>query len=207
MPESLSFLLHHKIVAIVRGVPEKDIAAVASALFAGGILVIEITLNSPDALRSIAKLSDAYHGKMLIGAGTVLTANEASEAISAGAEFIVSPSTDADVIKTTLDKGKLSIPGAYSPTEILFAHRSGAHIIKVFPSPDAGYIKSILAPLNHLKLMPTGGVNSDNIKDYLTAGAAAFGIGSSLVNNDEEITPLYLNQLMERAARFLAAIQ
>ncbi len=94
---------------------------------------------------------------------------------------------DAEVIRATKDAGKVSIPGAYTPTEILLAHRSGADIIKVFPAPDAAYIKSILAPLNHLKMMPTGGVDVDNIKAYAAAGAVAFGIGSALVNSKEEV--------------------
>ncbi len=207
MPDQLSFLLQHKVVAIIRGMPSTDAAAIAEALYKGGIRLVEITLNSPDALGVIAQLSDVYNNKMLIGAGTVLTAQEASDAISAGAEYIISPMLDADVIKTTLDKGKISIPGAYTPTEIVQAHRCGAHIIKVFPALSADYIKSVLAPLHHLKLMPTGGVDVSNIKEYQNAGAVAFGIGSALVNSKEKVTGTYLQKLEEKARQFVAAIQ
>ncbi len=203
---TLTYILEHKIVAIMRGMPAKDAVNLATALYKGGINILEITLNSPNALQVIEELSQQFKDTMLIGAGTVLTAEEANDAINAGAQFIISPALDADVITTTKDAGKVSIPGAYTPTEIVQAHRSGADIIKVFPAPNAAYIKNILAPLNTLKLMPTGGVNVDNIKEYAAAGAVAFGIGSSLVNSKEEVNELYLQNLEDKARRFTGAI-
>lgn len=202
----LTYILRHKIVAIMRGMAAKDAVSLANALHKGGINILEVTLNSPNALQVITALSEQFKDTMLIGAGTVLTAQETTDAINAGAQFIISPTLDADVIKTTKDAGKVSIPGAYTPTEILQAHRSGADIIKVFPVPNAAYIKNILAPLNQLKLMPTGGINVDNIKDYAAAGAVAFGIGSSLVNNKEEVNELYLQNLEDKARRFTGAV-
>ncbi|TKK71587.1 bifunctional 4-hydroxy-2-oxoglutarate aldolase/2-dehydro-3-deoxy-phosphogluconate aldolase [Ilyomonas limi] len=203
---TLSYILQHKIVAIMRGMPPKDSISLANALYKGGINMLEITLNSPDALSVIEELSQQFKDKMLIGAGTVLTAQEATDAINAGAQFIISPALDIDVIKTTKNAGKVSIPGAYTPTEIVQAQRSGADIIKVFPAPNAAYIKNVLAPLNQFKLMPTGGIKVDNIKDFAAAGAVAFGIGSALVNSKEEVNELYLQNLEDKARRFTGAI-
>src|SRR3954447_3267085 len=203
---TLSYILEHKIVAIMRGMPSKDAVGLANALLRGGINILEITLNSPNALQVIEELSQKFKDTMLIGAGTVLTAEKANDAINAGAQFIISPALDINVITTTKDAGKVSIPGAYTPTEIVQAHRSGADIIKVFPAPNAAYIKNILAPLNHLKLMPTGGINVDNIKDYEAAGAVAFGIGNALVNSKEEVNELYLRILEDKARRLADAV-
>jgi len=203
---TLSYILEHKIVAIMRGMPSKDAVNLANALLRGGINILEITLNSPNALQVIEELSQQFKDTMLIGAGTVLTAEEANNAINAGAQFIISPALIEDVITATKDAGKVSIPGAYTPTEILQAHRRGADIIKVFPAPNAAYIKNILAPLNHLKIMPTGGVNVDNIKDYAAAGAVAFGIGNALVNSKEEVNELYFQNLEDKARRFTGAV-
>ncbi|MBE7174446.1 MAG: bifunctional 4-hydroxy-2-oxoglutarate aldolase/2-dehydro-3-deoxy-phosphogluconate aldolase [Williamsia sp.] len=204
---ALSYILQHKIVAIIRGAPPGELLSIAHALHKGGIRLLEITLNSENALGVIKELCDECNNDMLIGAGTVLSTEEAAEAINAGAQFIISPSTDPEVIATTKRLGKVSIPGAYTPTEIVLAHKCGADIIKVFPAPDAAYIKNILAPLNGLKLMPTGGVNIDNIAAYAAAGASAFGIGSSLVNGKEKITQDYLQQLEHKAKQLTNAIQ
>ena len=204
---SLSHLLQHKIVAIVRGMKPQDAVSLANALLKGGISILEITLNSHNALSVIEQLSDIFKGKMLIGAGTVLSAEDARKAIAAGAQFIISPSLDTEVIKATKDAGMVSIPGAFTPTEIVTAYKSGADIVKVFPALNADYFKSILAPLNHIPLMPTGGVNVDNIKDYQKAGAVAFGIGSWLVSNKETVTETYLENLQKKARSLQEAIQ
>ncbi len=206
MSSAFDYILEHKIVAIVRGTLSKDAVQLAEAIYKGGINILEITLNSQNALAVIEELSHEFKDKMLIGAGTVLSAQQATDAILAGAQFIISPSLDIEVIKVTKDAGKTSIPGAFTPTEIVQAHKWGADIIKVFPAPSADYIKNILAPLNHLRIMPTGGINADNIKDFQKAGAVAFGIGSSLINNKEEVTPLYLQKLEEKARQFTKAI-
>ncbi len=203
---ALSYLLRHQIVAIIRGMQLQDAISLANALHSGGIDILEITLNSPNAIAVIEQLSDVYKDKMLIGAGTVLSDKEAKQAIAAGAQFIISPSLDTEVIKATRDAGMVSIPGAFTPTEIVTAYKSGADIVKVFPVPNADYIKSILAPLNHIPLMPTGGINAGNIKDYQKAGAAAFGIGSWLVNNKETVTETYLQNLQNKARSLKEAI-
>ncbi|MDN3655084.1 bifunctional 4-hydroxy-2-oxoglutarate aldolase/2-dehydro-3-deoxy-phosphogluconate aldolase [Ferruginibacter paludis] len=202
----LSRLLDHKIVAILRGMPPKETVRIAEALYAGGIRLLEVTLNSEAALPLIEELSVTFKDRMLIGAGTVLNVSDANNAIAAGAAFLISPALDIAVIKTTRDAGRISIPGAYTPTEILTAHNNGADIVKVFPAPDAAYIKNILAPLNHIRVMPTGGIDAGNIKTFAAAGAVAFGIGSALVNSKATIDEAYLTTLTNKAQQLITAL-
>ena len=204
---TLSQITVHKIVAILRGIQADDVLKIAGALCDGGVKIIEVTLNSPNALLVIEQLNSAYGNQLLVGAGTVLDVSDAKAAIAAGAKFLISPNVDIAVIKAAKDAGILSIPGAFTPTEIVTAHNNGADIVKVFPAPDAAYIKNILAPLNHIKLMPTGGINLTNIKSFKDAGATAFGIGSWLVNNQSIIDETYLQQLTIKAGNFIAAIR
>ncbi len=204
---TLSQITVHKIVAILRGIQADDVLKIAGALCDGGVKIIEVTLNSPNALLAIEQLNSAYGNQLLVGAGTVLNISDAKAAIAAGAKFLISPNVDIAVIKAAKDAGILSIPGAFTPTEIVTAHNNGADIVKVFPAPDAAYIKNILAPLNHIRLMPTGGINLTNIKAFKDAGATAFGIGSSLVNNQSIIDEAYLQQLTIKASDFMTAIQ
>ena len=203
----LSQITVHKIVAILRGIQADDVLKIAGALCNGGVKIIEVTLNSPNALLAIEQLNSTYGNKLLIGSGTVLNISDAKAAIAAGAKFLISPNVDIAVIRAAKDAGILSIPGAFTPTEIITAHNNGADIVKVFPAPDAAYIKNILAPLNHIKLMPTGGINLTNIKAFKDAGASAFGIGSSLVNNQSIIDEAYLQKLTIKASDFMTAIQ
>ena len=204
---TLSQITVHKIVAILRGIQPDDVLKIAGALCDGGVKIIEVTLNSPNALLAIEQLNSAYGNQLLVGAGTVLAISDAKAAMAAGAKFLISPNVDIAVIKAAKNAGILSIPGAFTPTEIVTAHNNGADIVKVFPAPDAAYIKNILAPLNHIKLMPTGGINLTNIKSFKDAGATAFGIGSSLVNNQSIIDETYLQQLTIKAGNFIAAIR
>lgn len=204
---TLSQITVHKIVAILRGIQADDVLKIAGALCDGGVKIIEVTLNSPNALLAIEQLNSAYGNQLLVGAGTVLDISDAKAAMAAGAKFLISPNVDIAVIRAAKDAGILSIPGAFTPTEIITAHNNGADIVKVFPAPDAAYIKNILAPLNHIKLMPTGGINLTNIKAFKDAGATAFGIGSSLVNNQSIIDETYLHQLTIKAGNFIAAIR
>lgn len=203
----LQHILQNKIVAILRGFKKKDVINIATALHEGGINIIEITLNSVDALDLINKLSIKFKNKMLVGAGTVLTVKDARNAIDAGAIFLISPLLDIDVIKIAKDNSVVSIPGAFTATEIFTAYKVGADIIKVFPSQTPAYIKQVLAPLDKLLLMPTGGIDLNNIAEYKKAGASAFGIGSSLVNNKAEINNSYLRDLTAKAKQFVEAIK
>ncbi len=203
----LQQIFENKIVAIVRGVRPDAVPDVAAALYAGGIRLLEITLNSPDALAVIRNLSARMSDRLLVGAGTVLDATEAQAAIDAGARFIISPSLDIPTIQVTRQLQAVSIPGAFTATEILSAYRNGADIIKVFPaSVGASYFRDLRGPLPHIPLMPTGGVNLENILDYHKAGAVAFGIGSALVDGKQTVTDQYLRQLTETAKKFSKAI-
>jgi len=205
---TLNEILEHKLVAIIRGAEPGDLLRIAIALQEGGIKLIEITLNSPDALKMIEKLSAELAGKMSIGAGTVLNAEAARAAISAGAKFIISPVVDEKTIRITKEAGVVSIPGAYSPTEILLAHNYGGEIIKLFPaSQGAQYMKDILAPLSHIRIMPTGGITLQNIRAYHDAGAVAFGIGTALVNTGKKVNEIYLSEITSNARQFVEAIQ
>lgn len=204
---TLSHILEHKIVAIIRGANPDDVLKIARALYEGGIRTLEVTLNSPDALAVVKDLSVKMWKELLIGMGTVLDPAAAKDAILAGAKFIVSPSFHSETIQATKKLGAISIPGSYTPTEIVNAWNSGGDIIKIFPaSANVNYIREIRAPLSHIPLMPTGGVTLENIGDFKKAGAVAFGIGTALVNTKEKITEEYLKQLTERAQQFVRAV-
>lgn len=168
---------------------------------------MEITLNSENALTAIEELEQEFKNKMLVGAGTVLDAKDANNAIAAGAAFLISPSLDVDVIKTANNANVVSIPGAFTPTEILTAYKNGADIIKIFPCPDAEYVKNVLAPLNHIKVMPTGGIDASNIRQFAKTGAVAFGIGSALVNSKAVVDEAYLETITSKAKQLIAALQ
>ena len=202
----LSQILENKLIAIIRGAQPADVVKIAEALFSGGIRVLEITMNSEAPLRVIKTISDALGDKMIIGAGTVLDAESAKQAVAAGARFILSPIANSDIIKTAKDIGAVSIPGAFTPTEIYNAYKNGGDIIKVFPAISPSYIKDISGPLPQIKLLPTGGINLENILEYKKAGAAGFGIGSALADTKKEITRDYLLQLTDKAKKFVAAI-
>lgn len=204
----LEHIIQYKIVAILRGIDSKHILQVAEALHRGGVVTIEVTLNSPNALQSIQVLANAFENKLLVGAGTVLTAQQAIEAIEAGAKFIISPIVDIPTIQRTKHLGAISIPGAFTATEIVQAYNAGADIIKLFPATvGAHYLKDIKGPLPNIPIMPTGGVDINSIQAFKQAGAVAFGIGSALVKATEEVDETYLNGITEKAQQFVAAIQ
>lgn len=199
----LEHILENKIVAIVRGIHPADVIKIAHALLKGGINTMEVTLNSAGALSVISELTKEMKNEMLIGAGTVLDAAMTNAAIDAGACFIISPIVDEETIKATKKRGAVSIPGAFTPTEIYKAFSLGGEIIKVFPaSSNVNYIKEIRAPLPQIPLMPTGGVTLQNIKEFKNAGAVAFGIGGSLVDAKQKVTREYLQKITDTAQNF-----
>lgn len=204
----LSHILENKVVAIVRGADPKGLLSIAQALHAGGVRMMEITLNSPGALASIEEISREMEGKLLVGAGTVLDPETARAALLAGAKYIISPTLNKKTIRMTKRYGAVSIPGAYTATEILQAYEYGGDIIKVFPASAGGasYFKDIAGPLPFIPLMPTGGVTLDNIRSFADAGAAAFGLGSALVDTKQAVTDEYLTQLTARARQFVATV-
>jgi 2-dehydro-3-deoxyphosphogluconate aldolase/(4S)-4-hydroxy-2-oxoglutarate aldolase len=206
--QTLELIYEHRIVAILRGCDPLHVLPIAEALYAGGIRLLEITLNSPGAFEAIEAAVVSLGDRMVIGAGTVLEAAEATSAIAAGAKFILSPSLDAAVIRRTIDLGAVSIPGAFTPTEILEAWRKGAHIVKVFPaSIGPAWFRDIRGPLPQIPLMATGGVSVSNIRDFDKAGAVAFGIGSSLVSPVASLTEADLHGLRVKAKAFVDALK
>lgn len=204
--DTLSAIFNHKIIAIIRGAEPDHIPDIVQALYDGGIRLVEVTLNSKNALEAIRTIKSRFQGRMFTGAGTVLNGDDARNALDAGAQFIISPTLDRGTIEATRKAGSVSIPGAFSPTEILNAHLWGADIVKVFPAtagPD--YFRDIRGPLNHIPMMPTGGVSLENIGAFRKAGAVAFGIGSALVNTRDGVTPKSLDELVQKAKQFVAA--
>jgi 2-dehydro-3-deoxyphosphogluconate aldolase/(4S)-4-hydroxy-2-oxoglutarate aldolase len=203
---TLAKILESKIVAIIRGANPADVVKIATALQEGGVRALEITMNSSKALSVIEEVAARMGEQVLVGAGTVLDAQTAVAAIDAGAKFIISPTLDIETIKATRRYGAVSIPGAYTPTEVLTAYSNGGDIIKVFPASSPNYIKDIKAPLSQIPLMPTGGVNLDNISEFQKAGGVAFGIASALVDTKRAVTDEYLEELTEKAMRFVQAV-
>lgn len=171
------------IVGIIRAPDGAQLVEVAQALLAGGIDCLEVTFTVPQAHRVLEKVADALGDKILLGAGTVLDTETCRTAILAGAEFIVSPGTNVDVIQMCRRYSKPALPGALTPTEVITAWQAGADFVKVFPCDVLGpnHLKALRGPLPQVKLIPTGGVTLETAADFLKAGATALGIGSSLV--------------------------
>jgi len=202
---ALDQILENKIVAIIRGADPADVLRIAGALQLGGVNILEVTLNSPNALRVISELADKMQN-MLVGAGTVLSAADAKASFDAGARFIISPNTNAETIAATKKLGIVSIPGAYTATEVVNAFSNGGDMIKIFPATNPEYIKVLRGPLSHIPMMPTGGITAENISGFKKAGSVAFGIGTSLVDIKHKITEEYLNRITENARKFVQAI-
>jgi len=202
---TLDHILKNKIVAIIRGADPADVLRIAEALQLGGVNIVEVTLNSQNALEVIKELTGKM-SNLLVGAGTVLSAADAKASVEAGAKFIISPSVNIDTITTTKKFGIVSIPGAYTATEVVNAFAHGGDIIKIFPATNAEYIKVLRGPLSHIPMMPTGGITPENISEFKRVGAVAFGIGTSLVDVKHKITDEYLNGVTENANKFVQAI-
>jgi 2-dehydro-3-deoxyphosphogluconate aldolase / (4S)-4-hydroxy-2-oxoglutarate aldolase len=204
---ALEQIYRYKIVAILRGCEPERVPAIVLALADAGVRLLEITLNSPGALDLIRRVAGTMGDRVLVGAGTVLTAGEAEMAIAAGARFVLSPSLDIETIRITKELGAVSIPGAFTATEVLAAWRGGADIVKVFPaSVGANYLRDLRGPLPQIPLMPTGGVNLQNIREFRAAGAVAYGIGSALVPAGQETTTDALEGLRSRTGDYIKAL-
>jgi 2-dehydro-3-deoxyphosphogluconate aldolase/(4S)-4-hydroxy-2-oxoglutarate aldolase len=200
------------LIPVLRAHNAAQAHAVVRAMMAGGVTVVEVTMTVPGALELLKELRKEYGAKLLLGSGTVTTAEEAEATIEAGAEFVVSPSLHPEVIAATKASGKLSIPGALTPTEIVTAWRLGADYVKVFPCSAMGgasYLKSLLAPFPHLKLIPTGGVTLETAESFLRAGAHALGVGSDLVNLTaiEQETPEKITETARAYLQVLAQVR
>lgn len=196
------------VAAVIRGATTDNIIAIAEALKAGGVKVLEITVETPGACAAIEKASRELDD-VLVGAGTVLDPETARTAIMSGAKFIFSPTTNPKTIEMTKRYGVVSIPGALTPTEILTAYENGADLIKVFPANVFGpsYIKDIHGPLPQVPLITTGGISVENVRDYIKAGATGVGVGSSLVNTKKELSSAYLSEITATASKFIKAVK
>jgi 2-dehydro-3-deoxyphosphogluconate aldolase/(4S)-4-hydroxy-2-oxoglutarate aldolase len=206
--EQLRFLLDHGLVAIVRLKEPAELVPIAQAIEAGGVRVIEFTMGTPNALDAIHQIAHEWGDRILLGAGTVLDPETGRAALLAGAQFLVAPNFNPDLIALARRYNKIIVPGAFSPTEILAAWECGADIVKVFPASTVGpqYIKDILGPLPYVRLLPTGGVTLDNIPAFIAAGAAAVAVGASLTD-PKLIKEGNWKGLTEHAQRFAQAVQ
>ena len=206
--EQLRFMLDHGLVAIVRIKEPSELIRIAEAIEAGGVRVIEFTTNTPNALEAISQLAREKGDRILLGAGTVLDPETGRAALLAGAQFLVAPNLNPAVIELARRYSKIVVPGALTPTEIVAAWECGADVVKVFPASLGGpqYIKDILGPLSHIRLLPTGGVNLENISAFMAAGASAVAVGSNLTD-PKLIKAGNWAGLTELARRFAEAVR
>lgn len=182
--EILNLIRQTGIIAILRARSADQLLDAADAIRAGGVRVVEVTLNTPSALTVIEQAVMRYQGEVVFGAGTVLDAESARLAILSGAQFVVAPNYKLEVIEVCRRYGIPVLPGAYTPTEILTCWEAGADMVKVFPASVGGpaLIKALKAPLPQVELVPVGGVNIENTAQYIRAGAAAVGVGGELLD-------------------------
>jgi 2-dehydro-3-deoxyphosphogluconate aldolase/(4S)-4-hydroxy-2-oxoglutarate aldolase len=204
----LARVLDCGIVAVIRASSGEQLVDVARALAAGGVQVMEITFTVPRAVYVLERVADELGDQILLGAGTVLDPETARAALLAGAEFIVSPNTHLGVIQLCRRYGKLSMPGAFTPTEVVSAFEAGADVVKIFPCDVGGpaYLKALRGPLPQIPLMPTGGISLDNAADYLKAGACALGVGGSLIEA-KAVERRDFSRIEELAKQFRAVVE
>ncbi|MBL8732076.1 MAG: bifunctional 4-hydroxy-2-oxoglutarate aldolase/2-dehydro-3-deoxy-phosphogluconate aldolase [Planctomycetes bacterium] len=210
MPPSRAAVLNvfatHRCSAILRTDDRDVVRPALEAAIAGGFRIVEVTLTTPDALEHIAALSER-HG-LLVGAGTVLTVDQAKEAMAAGARFLVSPVTDPQVISFCRQHDLVSVPGTLTPTEMMTAHRAGADLVKLFPGPANGpdFVRAVRGPLPFLRIFPTSGVTEENCDKWLAAGAFGLGFVASLFDADD-LRQRRFDTIKQRAARIVAKVQ
>ena len=198
------------VVPVVRAPSAALAVRAVEALLAGGISVFEITMTVPGAVGVIAELAGRYRGRAVVGAGTVLTAADATAGLDAGALFIVSPGFDPQTVATARARDVAVMPGALTPTEILAAQAAGADMVKIFPCSALGgakYLRALRGPLPDVKLLPTGGVNASTAADFIAAGASAVGVGSELVDVQALAVPGGDAVITERARELLEVVR
>jgi len=202
----VDLLAEHKIVAIFRGISPKDADAAATALIAGGIRLMEVTMNTAGALDIMSGWLERFEGQAHVGAGTVLNLSMAKEAVAAGAQFLISPNLDESVVAYGMEHGVEVWPGVMTPTEIVRAWNAGARAVKIFPMGALGtrYLKELQGPLDHIPMLATGGVDLTNIGEYFKAGATAVGLGGNLIR-PASIAAGQFEDLTETARQFVAA--
>jgi len=201
--ETVHTLIDRQVAAVLRFDEPDRLLRASEALLEGGLSVLEVTMTTPNAVELIAELSEAFAPHALIGVGSVVEAASVQRAADAGAQFVVSPVFDPQVVQAAHDCDRAAIPGAFTPTEIQRAHDHDADLVKVFPASTLGmdFLSAVQGPLPHLDLMPTGGVTLTSAADWLQAGAAAVGIGSALLDRNAIANDNYT--LLEQNARTL----
>lgn len=206
--QKLTLIRESGVIAIMRAQSSDQLIAAADAIKMGGVSVIEVTMTTPGALKVIEEATRRYGDEVLFGAGSVLDAETARAAILAGAGFIVAPTLDLAVIGLGNRYGIPVAPGCYTPTEMLAAWQAGADLIKLFPADVGGpnLVKAILAPLPQLAIVPVGGVTLDNAAEFIRKGAAALGVGSSLVSQ-KLLDAGDMAELTRRARAFIEAVK
>jgi len=206
--EVISQLLDPGIIAVVRAKSAEQVIPLTEALLAGGVIAIEVTMTTPNAIDAIRAASQRFGARALIGVGTVLDAATCRKAVEAGAEFVVSPITRPEIAVAAREADRPVMLGAYTPTEAQLAYESGADFIKIFAADGLGpnYIKALRAPLPHLRIVPTGGVDLNTLGDFLKAGCVALGVGSSLLKQDI-LRDNNWAELTRLAAEFVAAVR
>jgi len=206
--ENLRRLIDCGVVSIIRVKSAEEAVRIANAIKEGGADVIEVSVVTPGALDAILAISRKFGDDVLTGVGTVLDPETARAAILAGAEFVIGPTLSKGVIEVCKRYSKISIPGAFTPTEILTAWELGADIVKVFPAAVVGprYFRDVLDPLPQVRLLPTGGVNLDNAGEFIKAGAVAVAVGGSLVDR-KAVAEGRLEVITENARKFLEVVK
>ena len=196
------------VVAVVRVGSAREALEVCSAIARGGVKPVEVTMTVPNAIDVIKEFKSTVKDEVLVGAGTVLDPETARAAILAGVDYIVTPTLNLKVIEMCHRYGKVVIPGAFTPTEILTAWEAGADIVKVFPAGVAGpqYLKDIKGPLPQVRLLPTGGVTLENTPDFIKAGAVAVAVGTALVDK-KLVAEKKFDLITERARQFVEAVR
>jgi 2-dehydro-3-deoxyphosphogluconate aldolase / (4S)-4-hydroxy-2-oxoglutarate aldolase len=205
---SLNLIRETGVIAIMRAQSSDQLIAAAEAIRQGGVKVIEVTMTTPGALEVITQATRRFGNDVLFGAGSILDAETARAAILVGASFIVSPILKIEVITLAHRYGVLVLPGCYTPTEMLTAWEAGADMIKLFPASVGGpdLIQALLAPLPQLEIVPVGGVDLDTAANFIRKGAAALGVGSSLINQ-KLLDKNDMEELTRRASRFIEAVK
>lgn len=200
----LKKIIDHKIIGILRGYGTTQTVEIVKLLTKNEFNVIEVALNSPESKETLKVLKEEFGEDIVLGAGTVLTIEDAEYCLEIGVDFLLSPIYSEEILQFSIKNDILYIPGCYTPTEIYNAYAYGAKMVKVFPAGGlkAEYIKDILAPINELTLLPTGGVTPENIKDFLRAGSKAVGVSSALVPNMEKIDHSLEEEIEKRVKNF-----
>ncbi|MBE7027175.1 MAG: bifunctional 4-hydroxy-2-oxoglutarate aldolase/2-dehydro-3-deoxy-phosphogluconate aldolase [Ruminococcaceae bacterium] len=203
-----------KIIVIVRGVESDKLIPLAEAMYEGGIRLLEVTysangkISDEETAKNIELLSKHFEGRMYIGAGTVITEKQVELTKNAGGKFIISPDTYENVIKKTRELDMVSMPGALTPSEIQSAHRYGADFVKLFPITNMGvdYVKAVKAPLSHIKFLAVGGIDENNMGDYLKAGVCGFGVGSNIIDK-KALADCDYESITQLAKKYVAQVK